>query len=200
VLERSQEKLAGVVLNVNDTQTDIPYLIEKLGIRETIWRVLKEVSRQPIMVGYVVILREESAPNLENSGDLLKPVFPARHVMQRREIEDRIERSILVGKIRDITFHDSCSISIFGQTRLGTLDHLRIKIDGNNATCTKVINFSRDALAGSATYVEDFEPFGTSAKGDELRDHVLPQPLSAQTTIDINGLCPIHPHPRNSMT
>ena len=63
MLERHQEKLAGVVLNVNDTQTDTLYLIEKLGIRETIWRVLEEVARQPIMVGNVVILREESAPN-----------------------------------------------------------------------------------------------------------------------------------------
>jgi hypothetical protein len=147
------------------------------------------------MVGYVVILREESAPNLENSGDLLKPIFPVRHVMQHREIEDRIERSILVGKIRDITFRDSCSISIFGQTPLGTLDHLRIKIDGNNATCTKVLNFSCDALAGTATNVEDIEPFSTSTKGNELRDHVLPQSLSPQTTIDVNGLRPIHLSP-----
>ena len=131
------------------------------------------------MVGNVVILREESAPNLEHSGDLLKPIFPVRDVMQHREVEDRIERSIIVRKIRDITFHDGCSISIFGQTDLGTLDHLRVKIDGNNATCTKVLYFSCDALARSATYVEDFEPFGTTAKGDELRDHVLAQPLTA---------------------
>ena len=152
------------------------------------------------MVGYVVILREESAPNLENSGDLLKPISPVRDVMQHSEIEDRVERSILAGKIRDITFHDSCSTSIFGQAPLGTLDHLRIKIDGKNATCAKVLNFSCDALAGSATNVEDFEPFSTSAKGDELRDHVLPQPLSPQATIDVNGFRPIHPHPGNSMT
>ena len=104
-----------MVLNVNDTQTDLPYLIEKLGIREPIWRVLKEVARQPTMVGDVVILREEPALILENSGDLLKPIFPVRHVMQHSEIEDRIERSVLVGKIRNVTFHDSCSTSVFGQ-------------------------------------------------------------------------------------
>ena len=70
MLERGQEKLAGVVLNADDTQTNTSYLIETLCIRETIWRVLEEVARQPIMVGYIVILGEESAPNLENSGDL----------------------------------------------------------------------------------------------------------------------------------
>ena len=185
-----------MVLNVNDTQTDLPYLIEKLGIREPIWRVLEEVARQPIMVGDVVILREESALILENSSDLLKPIFPVRHVMQNSEIEDHIERSVLVGKIRNVTFHDSCSTSIFGQSRFGALDHLRITIDGNNATCTKVLNFSCNALAWSATNVEDIEPFSTSAKGDELRDHVLPQPLSPQTTVYVNGFRPIHPHPK----
>jgi hypothetical protein len=92
VLTRGHEKLPGVVLNVQDIQTNILDLIEKVGICEPIRRVLEEVARQPIMVGDVVVLREESAPHFDNSGDLSKPSFPVRHVMQHSEIKDCVER------------------------------------------------------------------------------------------------------------
>ena len=56
-------------------QTDPPYLIEKLDVRETIRRVLEQVARQPIMVGDVVILREESAPTLRTLAISRSPAF-----------------------------------------------------------------------------------------------------------------------------
>ena len=163
MLERGQEKLAGVVLNVHDTETDTLYLIEKLGIRETIWRVLKEVAGQPIVIGYVVILREESAPNLENSGYFLEPCFPVRHVMQYREVEDCIERSVVVWKVRDVTVYDYHPTPVLGEPTTGSLDHLRIEVDRSNATRSEILDLSYNAFARSAADVEDLKPFSAPA-------------------------------------
>ena len=39
------------------------------------------MARRPVMVGDVMIQREQSSPDLQNSGDLLEPCFPVRHVV-----------------------------------------------------------------------------------------------------------------------
>ena len=115
------------------------------------------------MVGDVMILREQSSSDLQNSGDFLEPCFPVRHVVQYREVEDRIECLVLVWKIRDVTFYDSHSISIFGKSTTGSLDHLRVDVDRSNATRTEILNLSYNAFARPTADVEDLESLGSPA-------------------------------------
>ena len=63
---RRKEQLARTVFDVKNAQTNVAYLIEKLVIREPIRWVLEKVTRQPIVVGYVMILGKESAADLEH--------------------------------------------------------------------------------------------------------------------------------------
>jgi hypothetical protein len=56
--------LPGPILYRQWAQTDIRQLIEKVDVREPIRRVYEQMARQPVMVGDVMILREQSAPDL----------------------------------------------------------------------------------------------------------------------------------------
>ena len=56
VLERSDQQLPGPILYLQWSQTDTRYLIEKVDIREPIWRVYEQMARQPVVVGNVMIL------------------------------------------------------------------------------------------------------------------------------------------------
>ena len=121
-------------------------------------------------------------------------------MMQYRKVEDRTERSVLVRKIRNIPFYDSHSISVLDKSVTGSLDHLRIEVDRRNTSGTEILDLSGNTFARSTANVEDFEPLGTPAQCDELRNHTSSQSLGSQATVDVNGLRPIHLHPRNSMT
>ena len=70
VLDRSDQQLLGPVLYLQWAQTDTRHLIEKVDIRESIRRVYEKMARQPVMIGNVVILREQPSSCLQNSGDL----------------------------------------------------------------------------------------------------------------------------------
>ena len=121
-------------------------------------------------------------------------------MVQHREIEDRIERSVLVWKIRDVTFYDGHSISILGKSITGSLNHFRIEVDRSDVTGTEILDLPRYAFTQSTANVEDIEPLGTASQRYELRDHASPQSSGSQSTGDVNGLRPIHPHKRNNMT
>jgi len=69
-LDRSDQQLLGPVLYFQRAQTDARHLIEKVDIRESIRRVYEKMARQPVMIGDIVILREQPPPHLQNSGDL----------------------------------------------------------------------------------------------------------------------------------
>jgi hypothetical protein len=189
-----------VVLSVQDAESDISYLVEEIGIREPIWRVFEEVARKPIVVGDVVILREEPTPDFEDSGDFLKPGLPVRHVVQNSKIENCVERPVPVVKVRNITPCNGDPVAILDQTVFCSLDHLWVVINCGDAPSTKALNFSSDALTRSTTDVENLPPFRASAQSDELRDHDCSQSLGPHCTIDVEGLRPVHPHGRNSMT
>ncbi len=115
------------------------------------------------MVGDIMILREQSSTNLQNSGEFLEPCFPVRHVVQYRKVENRIERSVLVWKIRDVTFNDRHPIPILGESTTGPLDHLRVEVDRNNATCSEILDLCFNALTRSTADVEDLEPLSAPA-------------------------------------
>ena len=120
--------------------------------------------------------------------------------MQHREIKNRIECFVVEREARDVSFYNSYSISKLCKSIASSLDHLGIEVDRGNPIRTKLLDLASNAFTGSTANVEDFEALGTSAKRDELWDHASPQSLGSQAAVDVNGLGPIHPHPRNSRT
>lgn len=118
-------------------------------------------------------------------------------MVQYRKVKDRIKRFVRVWKIRDVTFHNSYLIAIPRESGARSVDHLRIEVDRSNASCAEILDLSGNTFARSTSNVEDLEPLGTSTQRNELRDHAPPQSFRSQSTIDVEGLCPIHPHPRS---
>jgi hypothetical protein len=147
--------LAGTVFEVKNAQTNLAHLIEKLGIREPIRWVLEEVTTYPIVVGYVMILGEESAPDLEHPCDFLKSGYPVTYVMQHSKVKDRVEPTLLVAKISDIALRDSCSVAIISEPVPCSINHLRIEVDDGDASGAKILQLSYDALTGTTADVED---------------------------------------------
>ena len=147
-----------------------------------------------------MILREESAPDLEHSCYFLKSGFPVRHVVQHGKVEDGIESTLLVGKISDIAPRDSCSVTVVSEPVPCPFNHPRIEVDGGDASSAKILQLCCDALTGTAADVEDVQPFSAPTKGDELWNNALPESFGPQTTVYIDGLGQIHLHSRNFRT
>ena len=94
--------------------------------------------------------------------------------MQHREVEDCIERSVVESEIRDVAFHNSYPISIFGKSISGSVHHIGIEIDRSDPIGAKVLDLTSNAFARPTANVEDVEPLGTPAQRDELWDHASP--------------------------
>ena len=121
------------------------------------------MARQAVMAGVVMILRKQSAPDHPNWRSLVAAPS-SQVVVQNREIEDRIECSILAGKFCDVIFYDGYSTSVLDKYTTGSLDHLRIEVDRSNSTRTKSSISPVTRIHQVHSQIENLEPSSPSAR------------------------------------
>ena len=83
--------------------------------------------------------------------------------MQHREIKDRIERSVFIWKIRDVTFCDGHLTSLVGKPTTGSLSHFPIGVDRNDAIGTESLDLSGYAFTRPQP-MSRHEPLGTASQ------------------------------------
>jgi hypothetical protein len=82
---------------VSDKDACVAERVDELRCGEPLLGMSKEVSREPAVLGHVVILEQELSARTQHSGDLRERGAPIGDVMHGGEIDNDIKRPRRIG-------------------------------------------------------------------------------------------------------